>query len=406
MKNQILFIVLFLASWLLYPRVYSQITRGAQPSEIYISNDWYFDGYIMHRAVFRSADNGEHVSVQYTSTNPPQAGDMMIGSLIGDATPGVLYNGSLWVSFDYGVNWGNVQNFSPSGSFTSGCIEGELFRCCANVQGTIWRSIDYGNEFVEITQDAKYVLEVGVIEGNIYGRDGNAGIGYNLYFSTNYGEEFVTIPIDSAVAFWAPGGQYPKISRGTEPGELYLVSWWPDYHYKIFHSVDTGYTWTEKYESDFINIYYWGVQYTAGREPGSFYVMRSRGDPTNMHLWLFIDYSSDYGQTFTTYFHDMDSTFTAIKSIEPKNIKLSNYPNPFTDITTIRFELPRNNKNSVLNIYNIHGKLIRQYNITGKKLQQWDGTNSSGNKVNGGIYFYSLIVNNKIISTKKLIFVQ
>ena len=134
--------------------------------------------------------------------------------------------------------------------------------------------------------------------------------------------------------------------------------------------------------------------------------MRSRGDPTNMHLWLFIDYSSDYGQTFTTYFHDMDSTFTAIKSIELKNIELSNYPNPFKDITTIHFELPRNNKNSVLNIYNIHGKLIRQYNTTGKKMQQWDGRDSNGNFVSNGVYFYNINYNNISSKTNKLLFIK
>ncbi len=148
MKNQILFIVLFLASWLLYPRVYSQITRGAQPSEIYISNDWYFDGYIMHRAVFRSADNGENVSVQYTSTNPPQAGDMMIGSLIGDATTGAVYNSNLWVSFDYGISWEYRDDYYYA-KYATGFINGEIYR---RSNYNLYRSENYGETFELIVE--------------------------------------------------------------------------------------------------------------------------------------------------------------------------------------------------------------------------------------------------------------
>jgi len=244
--------------------------------------------------------------------------------------------------------------------------------------------------FFEITQDAKYVLEVGIIEGNLYGRDGNSGIGYNLYFSNNYGEDFVTIPIDTNVAYYEIGGYHPHISRGTVPGELYLVSWWPDYHYKIFHSIDTGYSWTEKYESEYINLYYWGVSYSAGREPGSFYVVRSTSDPTMSHLWLNIDYSDDFGETFTTYFHDLDSTITNINSHTTNNIELSNYPNPFKSETTFSFNLPENCTNPVLNVFNAQGNLIRQYNVSGKNIQQWDGTDNFGNKVCDGMYFYNI----------------
>ncbi|MBI9037278.1 MAG: hypothetical protein JEY97_04025 [Bacteroidales bacterium] len=283
----------------------AQITRGATPGEIYIYNDWYIENGIIHRAIFRSNDNGENLTLQYETTSNQPPGEMKIGGVLGDATIGALYNfgnNELWVSFDYGVNWELKQTYG-SGRFASGCINGEIYKCCADVQGTIWRSIDYGNEFIEITQDAKYILEVGLLEGNLYGIDGHSGIGYNLHFSTNYGEEFVTIPIDSSVAFWAPSGHYPKIFRGAVPGELYIVTWWLDYHYKIFHSIDTGYTWTQKFESEYINILNWGVVCTAGRQQGSFFVKRTTYDPVSQYLLVYIDYSCDYGETFTTYFH-------------------------------------------------------------------------------------------------------
>ena len=187
---------------------------------------------------------------------------------------------------------------------------------------------------------------------------------------------------------------------------MFIISWWPDYHYKIFHSSDTGYIWTEKFESGYINTYYWQVDYTAGRVPGSFYVIRGRLTPSQTHTWLYIDYSSDYGETFTTYFHDLDSLYTGIDILQSKNFKLKNYPNPFSEKTTLMFELPENCKTPVLNICNIHGKVIRQYNITGKKSQQWDGRDSNGNLVPNGIYLYNINYDNISSQFKKVLFIK
>jgi len=368
-----------------------------------MSNDWYFEGYTMHRAVFRSTDNGEHVQIQYNSTYPPQAGDMMIGKPLGDATQGALYiygDNELWVSIDYGESWEYLENSSYS-SYATGYSPGEIFR---RSNYNLYRSDNYGSNFELIAESITEPLtDVGNFEGQIFGFTGTAGESYNLFHSLDNGQSFITIPIDSTIAYWAPSGKQPRISRGTDPGELYLVSWWPDYHYKIFHSIDTGYTWTEKYESGYIDLYYWGLSYTAGREPGSFYVVRSKGDPTFTHLWLYIDYSSDYGETFTTYFHDMDSTITSIITPEIHNFKLSNYPNPFSEKITIEFDLPNNCKNAVLCFYDINGNLIQQYNISGKKTQQWDGSDSKGNLVPKGMYFYNIKYDNFSSQLNKLI---
>ena len=248
-------------------------------------------------------------------------------------TPGTLYNygnNELWVSFDYGVSWGNVENFSSSPHYTSGCIEGEIYKCCANVQGTVWRSINFGNSFEEIREDIKYNLEVGINHGIVYGLSSYPypEVGFRLKYSNDYALNFIEIPIDSSVAFWVPSGHYPKISRGTEPGELYLVSWWPDYHYKIFHSADTGYTWTEKFESEYINILSWSLSYTAGRQQGSFYVSRITYDYATQYSFVYIDYSSDYGKTFTTFFHGAPSPQP---SNYPENFSAHNIELQWTD---------------------------------------------------------------------------
>ena len=137
-------------------------------------------------------------------------------------------------------------------------------------------------------------------------------------------------------------------------------------------------------------MYYWRVHYTAGRKPGSFYVMRSRVSESGDHIWLHIDYSSDYGQTFTTWFHDLDSLYVSVPLTDKFEPHLTAYPNPFSNKTTITCVLPEGCNSAVLKIYNIHGNLIRQFPIKNKKMQYWDGSNENGKKMPKGIYLYSV----------------
>jgi hypothetical protein len=106
-------------------------------------------------------------------------------------------------------------------------------------------------------------------------------------------------------------GVYPTLSRGADPGELYLVTWHLPCNYHIYFSSDYGQTFQLKYQSDECDFYYWGYSFSAGREPGSFYVSRGTGNdndnPTHTHQY--IDYSTDYGKSFTTFFHDTHSGY-------------------------------------------------------------------------------------------------
>jgi len=408
MKSYLINISLFLIStFFLHNIVIAQITRGAQPGELYISGDWYLENNsILHYAILRSTDNGENISLQYENIETPPPGEMKVGKVLGDATPGAIYNygsNELWVSFDYGESWGFQENFTYA-SYATGFSSGEIYR---RSNYNLYRSDNYGNTFDLIVESLSEPLsDVGTQSGQLYGFTGSAGIGYKLYYSQDFGNNFIMILLDSLVAFWVPSGQFPKISRGAEQGELYLTSWWPDLHYKIFHSVDTGYTWTEKYESDYIDIYYWSVQFTAGREPGSFYVMRARINPAGDHVWLYIDYSNDYGETFTTYFHDLDSTITNISPFNTCNFKLSNFPNPVKTKTTFRFQFSEGCNNPVLNIYNAYGILIKQFNILGKNLQIWNGMDNKGNRVKEGLYLYNISYDNYSSQFNKLLIVN
>jgi hypothetical protein len=384
-------------------------TRGALPGEIYFASDTYIGDDGVHYGIFYSADNGKIMTLEYENVEL-QPGVMWVGNIFADATPGVIYNqytlgiDKWWVSFDYGVNWEDRGDIPGYTKFFSGVNPGLIFK--GNYEG-FFKSTDYGLSFelLPITIICPFT-EVGFSEPEFFGIYSESDLYYNFVHTIDYGQTFTEIPIDSSVAYWHISGQFPEISRGTESGELYLVSWGLDYHYKIYYSMDTGYTWTKKFESGYIDLYYWSVSYTAGRQPGSFYVFRSTLDPNWNHRLLYIDYSNDYGETFTTYFHELDSLYTSVASIHKTNLKLSAFPNPFSRVTTIAFDLPENWQAPFLNIYSLQRVLIRQYNIQGKRLQKWDGKDNLGTVVPCGVYLYNISYNSFTSRYSKLIFIH
>ena len=88
---------------------------------------------------------------------------------------------------------------------------------------------------------------------------------------------------------------------------------------------------------------------------------------------------------------------------------LLNYPNPFNPTTTINYSLKENTKVS-LNIYNIKGQLVKtlvnEVLPAGEHSIIWDGSDSNGNQVSSGIYFYKLNVNGKTEAVKKCLLLK
>lgn len=92
---------------------------------------------------------------------------------------------------------------------------------------------------------------------------------------------------------------------------------------------------------------------------------------------------------------------------------LQNYPNPFNPSTTISFSVTQNSNFVNLEIYNLKGQKIKTFNITlspesslGKGSITWSGTDSNNKPVSSGIYFYKLIVDNKIVASKKMLLIK
>ncbi|HWA06183.1 MAG TPA: YCF48-related protein, partial [Ignavibacteria bacterium] len=90
----------------------------------------------------------------------------------------------------------------------------------------------------------------------------------------------------------------------------------------------------------------------------------------------------------------------------PENYRLEqNYPNPFNPVTTIKFAIPKTAK-VTLKVYDIIG---REVDILFNDMEMNAGTISydyDGTNLASGVYFYSLIVNNNKIDTKKMVLVK
>ena len=83
----------------------------------------------------------------------------------------------------------------------------------------------------------------------------------------------------------------------------------------------------------------------------------------------------------------------------PKAILYQNAPNPFSERTEIKFELPDNSRNAFIYIFNMQGTLVKQISISSMQRSVL----INGSELTAGMYMYSLIVDGKEIDTKKMI---
>jgi len=77
-----------------------------------------------------------------------------------------------------------------------------------------------------------------------------------------------------------------------------------------------------------------------------------------------------------------------------------NTPNPFNTSTEIKFEIPENSTSARLLIHDMQGAEIKSYSITSKGV---GGIAIQGSELQAGMYMYTLLVNNIIVDSKRMI---
>ena len=103
--------------------------------------------------------------------------------------------------------------------------------------------------------------------------------------------------------------------------------------------------------------------------------------------------------------------FTATGIIDngviPEHTKLgSNYPNPFTDVTKMRFDLSKDG-DALIEIYKVSGEKIRMLLYenanAGHYEVLWDGKDDQGRSVPAGVYIFQLKAGNYLHSRKMVL---
>ncbi len=79
------------------------------------------------------------------------------------------------------------------------------------------------------------------------------------------------------------------------------------------------------------------------------------------------------------------------------------FPNPFNEDTKISMYVPKNSNSAQLCIYNNHGQQIKSHVITTTGVQT---ITINGSDLPPGLYYYTLIIDNTIVDTKKMILLQ
>jgi photosystem II stability/assembly factor-like uncharacterized protein len=143
---------------------------------------------------------------------------------------------------------------------------------------------------------------------------------------------------------------------------------------EILHSVDGGQNW--QMDHDF------------------------QGDAENPYFDMcFLDETNGWvAGSYGRLYHYYDATSNENEVVQPAPIELAqNYPNPFNPQTTISYELKKQ-ASVQLAIYDVKGRkvniLVNETKTTGNHSVVWNGTNSQGDEVPSGVYFYVLSCEN------------
>jgi hypothetical protein len=89
-----------------------------------------------------------------------------------------------------------------------------------------------------------------------------------------------------------------------------------------------------------------------------------------------------------------------VEELGAGNLTVSNaYPNPASSQTSFDYVLPQSASSASIKIHNLLGAVVREAVLTDRSGKATINISD----LNDGVYFYSVIVNNETIETKRLI---
>ena len=165
------------------------------------------------------------------------------------------------------------------------------------------------------------------------------------------------------------------------------------------YSTNQGITWSENEQlSDYFDPH---IGYPNQNKMGDYFDMKS--DDYGAHLaWAnTLNGGQDVYYTYIT-----PSTIGIDEILTIDSLSVTNYPNPFTDQTTLSFYL-KNDVQVSIEIFNILGKkvksLLNKEMKVGKQKVYWNGKNDVGNSLANGFYLYKIKAGNNTVTKKMLL---
>jgi|GEM_PF-681071 len=380
---------------------FRRIAAGADTSEIYINCYWYDDNDIKWGGVFHSIDNGKTLSVQYKNN---WLTSFVHGEIFGDSLSGTAYlMPGPYVSHDFGQTW--VYKPTPITNYfegTGGCFKGEVY--LAGVVSSAYNALFHGLYFgdslflMNTEMDSLSCTEAGSLPGELYAIQwpyyGPYSDTLGLALSIDYGQTFTINYIDTSIVSYL---YKHTLAHGPDTGELYIAAIGQTNQYKILHSMDYGHTFSLQYMTPPISDWY-DFSFVAGRAPGTFYILKTGlCSSIPLHNCIEIHYSADYGQTYTIYYHEIDSTYTGISPPRSREKSLISYPNPVSDQLNVTWG--RHSTSSELQLYDLTGRLQLTKRITTGN----DKTLVDVSSLKPGIYLLKVTDRERVIGVEKVV---
>ena len=89
---------------------------------------------------------------------------------------------------------------------------------------------------------------------------------------------------------------------------------------------------------------------------------------------------------------------TGITETPAESTTLKIYPNPFTTTATVKYILPAESKPATLVVYDLLGRAVDTYQLPDTEGQ----LNINANNLIKGIYFYAIMVDEKVLAIRKV----
>jgi len=133
---------------------------------------------------------------------------------------------------------------------------------------------------------------------------------------------------------------------------------------------------------------------------GDFSAHYEMGESTGISVIKYTFVNLDNSDEFVSIVVSFDSSLSGVDENILQKVALSDiYPNPATNFVNIDYSFPTEVTNADVRIVNILGSVVKEQNInTQNNTLQLDISN-----MKSGIYFYSVLINNEVYNTKRLI---